>query len=152
MDSKHFDAPTCRRDVSGDEKRMTDQKSRLLKILYVEDEHLNMDLMREVLRRRPTIRLLEASSGSAATIIAESERPDLILLDRNLPDMSGEDVMRILRERVGTRDTPILIISGDAACPNAAEAQLGVVGHLVKPYDVSELLSQIDAILSASTH
>jgi ribose transport system substrate-binding protein len=130
---------------------MTERASRLLKILYVEDEHSNMDLMREVLKLRPTIRFLEAESGSAAMIIAESERPDLILLDRNLPDMNGEEVMRMLRGRVGTKDTPILIISGDAARPNVAETRLGVVGYLAKPYDVSELLSRIDSILSAST-
>jgi DNA-binding response OmpR family regulator len=130
---------------------MTERASRLLKILYVEDEHSNMDLMREVLKLRPAIRFLEAESGSAAMIIAESERPDLILLDRNLPDMNGEEVMRMLRGRVGTKDTPILIISGDTARPNVAETRLGVVGYLAKPYDVSELLSQIDAILSAST-
>jgi DNA-binding response OmpR family regulator len=122
-----------------------------LKILYVEDERSNMDLMREVLKLRPTIRFLEAGSGSAAMIIAESERPDLILLDRNLPDMKGEDVMRMLRGRVGTRDTPILIISGDATRPNVAEMDLGVVGYLAKPYNVSDLLAQIDAILAAST-
>lgn len=130
---------------------MTEQVSRLLKILYVEDERSNMDLMREVLKLRPTIRFLEAGSGSAAMIIAESERPDLILLDRNLPDMKGEDVMRMLRGRVGTRDTPILIISGDATRPNVAEMDLGVVGYLAKPYNVSDLLAQIDAILAAST-
>jgi len=131
--------------------RMTEHASRQLKILYVEDEHSNMDLMREVLKLRPSLRLLEAGSGGAAIIIAESERPDLILLDRNLPDMNGEDVMRMLRGRVGTKDTPILIISGDCARPNSAEVHLGVAGYLAKPYDVSDLLSQIDAILSTST-
>jgi two-component system alkaline phosphatase synthesis response regulator PhoP len=94
--------------------------------------------------------LLEAGSGGAAIIIAESERPDLILLDRNLPDMSGEEVLRTLRDSESTKNTPILIVSGDTARPNSNEAALNVAGYLVKPYDINDLLSRIDAIMEQS--
>jgi DNA-binding response OmpR family regulator len=127
---------------------MTEQSLRQLKILYVEDDPTHMVLMREVLKSRPALRLMEAGSGSAAMIIAESERPDLILLDRNLPDMSGEDVMRVLRGRTATKDTPILIISGDTEQPLTAESPYDIAGYVVKPFEIGDLLSQIDQILS----
>jgi CheY-like chemotaxis protein len=118
------------------------------KVLCVEDEVMNMSLMREVLKLRPMVRLFEATSGEAALIIAEAERPDLILLDRRLPDMSGEAVLRKLRERPGTKTTPVLIVSADTARPNSEEAQLGVSGYVTKPYGIMKLLEQIDALLN----
>jgi CheY-like chemotaxis protein len=116
-------------------------------VLYVEDETLNRELMRGIFKLRPELRLVEARLGADAIQMAEQERPDLILLDRNLPDMNGEEVLRALRSRAETQDTPVIIISGDTARPQSNEEGLGVLGYVTKPYDILDLLTKIDGVL-----
>jgi CheY-like chemotaxis protein len=116
-------------------------------VLYVEDETLNRELMRSIFRLRPALRLVEARLGADAIEMVEQESPDLILLDRNLPDMNGEEVLRSLRSRAETLHTPVIIISGDTARPQSNEAELGVHGYVTKPYNIVALLAQIDAVL-----
>ncbi|HEY5437484.1 MAG TPA: response regulator, partial [Acidimicrobiales bacterium] len=116
-------------------------------VLYVEDETLNRELMRSVFRLRPALRLVEARLGADAIEMAEQESPDLILLDRNLPDMNGEEVLQRLRSCAKTLHTPVVIISGDTARPQSNEQELGVLGYVTKPYNIVALLAQIDAVL-----
>jgi CheY-like chemotaxis protein len=129
---------------------MSNPVSQTSTVLYVEDETLNRELMRGIFKLRPELRLLEARLGADAIEMVEQESPDLILLDRNLPDMSGEEVLRALRSRVETLDTPVIIISGDTARPHSNEAGLGVLGYVTKPYDIADLLAQIDGVLGAA--
>lgn len=128
---------------------MSNPQSSVSTVLYVEDEALNRELMRSIFKLRPELRLMEARLGADAIEIAEQERPDLILLDRNLPDMSGEEVLRALRSREETLHTPVIIISGDTARPQSNEQGLGVLGYVTKPYNIIALLSQIDGVLGA---
>ncbi len=116
-------------------------------VLYVEDEVLNRELMRGIFKFRPELRLMEARLGVDALEMAKSECPDLILLDRNLPDMNGEEVLRTLRSRPETQYTPVIIISGDTARPQPGEEALGVLYYVIKPYDIVTLLAQIDSAL-----
>jgi CheY-like chemotaxis protein len=116
-------------------------------VLYVEDETLNRELMRSIFRLRPALRLVEARLGADAIEMVEQESPDLILLDRNLPDMNGEEVLRKLRSRAETLHTPVIIISGDSARPQSNEEELGVLGYVTKPYNIVALLAQIDGAL-----
>jgi CheY-like chemotaxis protein len=116
-------------------------------VLYVEDETLNRELMRSIFRLRPALRLVEARLGADAIEMVEKEIPDLILLDRKLPDMNGEEVLRRLRSRAETLDTPVIIISGDTARPQSSEKELGVLGYVTKPYNIVALLAQIDAAI-----
>jgi DNA-binding response OmpR family regulator len=117
-------------------------------VLYVEDEMLNRELMRGIFKLRPGLRLVEARLGADAIEIAKTESPDLILLDRNLPDMKGVEVIRALRSRAETMHTPVIIISGDTARLQSNEDGLGVIGYVTKPYDIVYLLAQIDAVLA----
>lgn len=117
-------------------------------VLYVEDEMLNRELMRGIFKLRPELRLVEARLGADAIEMAATERPDLILLDRSLPDMNGDEVLHALRTRAETLHTPVIIISGDTARPKSNEAGLGVIGYLTKPYDIVVLLAQIDAAIA----
>jgi len=116
-------------------------------VLYVEDETLNRELMRSIFRLRPALRLVEARLGADAIEMVEQENPDLILLDRNLPDMNGEEVLRRLRSRAETLHTPVIIISGDTGRPQSKEEELGVLGYVTKPYNIVALLAKIDAVL-----
>lgn len=118
-------------------------------VLYVEDSATNQELMRNVVRKRPGVRLVIAGTGSEAIEAAVLERPALILLDRGLPDMTGVEILRHLRERAETDAIPVVVVSGDEPTPGAEEDALGVIAHLTKPYDVRELLSYLDRVLEA---
>lgn len=116
-------------------------------ILYVEDAPSNQELMRNVVGLRPGVRLLIAATGHDAIEMTATECPTLIVLDRHLPDMSGDEVLRLLRAEPGTATVPVLVVSGDTAAPRAAEDELGVLGYLTKPFDIRALLRYIDEAL-----
>jgi len=103
--------------------------------------------MRNVIRKRPGVRLLVSGIGADAVETATSERPDLILLDRHLPDMTGDEILQILRARPETEHIPVVIVSGDTARPRTGGTGFGVVAYLTKPFDIRELLSHIDDAL-----
>lgn len=116
-------------------------------ILVVDDDAPILLLMRSLLREfgfEPVV----AGSGEKALEEAKTRKPDLILLDRNMPGMNGDEVLRELRSEGGLSEVPILIVSGEPIDP--AEIQrLGVAGHVLKPFDVSSLVEQIRGHLGA---
>ena len=83
-------------------------------VLYVEDNLWNLKLMERVLARRPGITLVSAMQGSLGVTLARDHQPDLILLDLNLPDMQGEEVLARLHADPATAEVPIVVISADA--------------------------------------
>jgi signal transduction histidine kinase/CheY-like chemotaxis protein len=117
-------------------------------ILYVEDNLSNLRLVESVLRLRPGIAVLSAMQGRVGLELARDHRPDLILLDRHLPDMSGDEVFARLRADPRTRDIPVVILSADAI-PGGARRLLeaGVRAYLTKPLDVHALLAAVDESL-----
>jgi two-component system cell cycle response regulator DivK len=82
-------------------------------VLYIEDNELNRKIVRDLLRRT-RYRLLEAPDGEAGVAIAREQRPDLILMDVQLPKMSGIDAIRALRSEPGTAGTPIIAVTSFA--------------------------------------
>lgn len=117
-------------------------------LLYVEDNPSNLRLVERILQsQRPAIDLLTASSGESGLAAAGSGAPDAILLDLDLPDMSGEDVLRRLCAdlRVGV---PIAIVSADAM-PATVDRMLGAgaAAYLTKPLDIAEFLDVVDGLL-----
>ena len=120
-------------------------------VLYVEDDALNQSLMESVLRRRPGVRLVVHALGADALREAVTLRPDLILLDRHLPDVNADTVLQHLHAHPDTRNIPIVIVSGDVHAPRTGEAALGVVGYLTKPYDIRELLAYVDRLLGPAS-
>lgn len=119
----------------------------LTTVLYVEDDAANRDLMRAVLGKRPGLRLVTARLGSEALDAAVAERPALILLDRNLPDMTGAEILHLLAVRDETATVPVVVVSGDTALPRAGESERGVIAYLTKPIDVRQLLEIIDGVM-----
>jgi CheY-like chemotaxis protein len=115
------------------------------KVLYVEDNATNVQLVERILDERPGIQLLAAGTAAEGLRLAEAEKPALILLDRRLPDMAGEQVLRRLKESPSTAAIPVVVISGDSGRHAADELlDLGASAFLAKPFDVEELLSVID--------
>jgi two-component system, cell cycle response regulator DivK len=116
-------------------------------ILYVEDNEYNRKIVRQLLGRT-SYRLVEALDGESGLAAAFEERPDLILMDVQLPKMSGLDATRILCADERTKGTPIVIItsfamSGDRERATAA----GAAGYLAKPYSPRELLAIVRQFL-----
>lgn len=110
-------------------------------ILVVDDDAPIITLMRSLLREfgfEPRT----ATSGAAAIEAARTEPPDLVLLDKNMPGMSGEDVIRALRGDIGLQEVPILLLTGDPVAPQEI-AELGANGTVQKPFDLQDLLAQI---------
>ena len=117
-------------------------------ILYIEDNLSNLRLVQSMLSGRPGITVLSAMQGRVGLDLARAHVPDLILLDRHLPDISGEEVFRQLREDRRTRAVPVVVLSADAI-PLSARRLLdeGVRAYLPKPLDVRQLLRIIDESL-----
>ena len=119
-------------------------------ILYVEDNELNRKIVRDMLRRT-SYRLLEANDGETGIAMARSERPDLILMDIQLPKISGLDAMRMLRQASETASTPIIAITSFALSGDQQKAQdAGASAYLAKPYSPRDLLTMIREFLPES--
>lgn len=113
------------------------------RILVVDDDGPIVTLMRSLLREFG-FEPLTAMSGEAALDSARAQTPDLILLDKNMPGMSGDEVIRAMRGEAALEAVPILILSGEPIAPNEL-ARLGANGAVQKPFDVTDLVEQIRA-------
>jgi two-component system cell cycle response regulator DivK len=112
-------------------------------ILYVEDNDLNRKIVRDLLRRT-AYRLLEAPDGEAGVAMAREHRPDLILMDVQLPKMSGIEAVRLLRNEPETAATPIIAITSFALSGNEQKAiEAGATVYMAKPFSPFELLKTI---------
>ncbi|HEV7915119.1 MAG TPA: ATP-binding protein, partial [Albitalea sp.] len=118
-----------------------------LRVLYAEDNEVNVELVRQILRTRPGIELCVAISGAQALDMARSDPPDLMLLDMHLGDMTGLDVARALRADARTRGIRLVALSADALPEHirAALAQ-GFEAYLTKPIDFKLLLRLLDEV------
>ncbi len=118
------------------------------RVLYIEDNETNAEVMRGVLAQRPWLDLEVAATGAAGLACARRQRPDLLLLDMHLPDMDGLDVLAALRADPTLADVPVLAVSADATAERIGRAQAaGVQGYVTKPIDVSLLLARIEALV-----
>jgi len=116
-------------------------------ILYVEDNEMNRKIVRQLLKKT-TYNLVEAHDGEAGVAKALEIKPDLVLMDVQLPKLSGIDATRQLRAAPETAATPILVITSFALSGDEEKAKAaGATGYLAKPYSPFDLLSRIRKIL-----
>jgi len=115
-------------------------------VLYIEDNPSNLRLVQQILARRPAVTLLTAMQGRLGLDIAREHRPDLVLLDLQLPDVPGEDVLAALRSGEETRDIPVVVVSADATKGQISRLlDAGAQAYLTKPLDVRRLLELLEA-------
>jgi PAS domain S-box-containing protein len=117
-------------------------------LLYVEDNPANLKLVAQLIARRPDIRLLSAVDGPRGIALARESRPEVILMDINLPGISGFDALKILREDATTAHIPIIALSANAM-PRDIERGLeaGFFRYLTKPIKVKEFMETLNVAL-----
>ncbi len=109
-------------------------------VLIVEDHQDTRFMLRTILEMRGGVSVVEAENGEEATALAESLRPDLILMDGTLPLVDGFAATRRIRELTSGRDVPIIFLSGHAQTASEAKAvAAGCTDYLVKPFALGEL-------------
>jgi signal transduction histidine kinase/CheY-like chemotaxis protein len=118
-------------------------------LLYIEDNPVNLKLVEEIVRFRPDLRLLAAPDGPSGLALARRHLPELILLDLNLPGMSGMDVLRELRRDPRTAGIPAIALTA-SAMPDDVERALaaGFFRYLTKPIDIARFNDAIDSALA----
>ena len=116
-------------------------------ILYIEDNEMNRKIVRDLLKRT-TYQLIEAYDGEAGVAKALEARPDLILMDIQLPKISGMEATRRLRAEAATAKTPIVAITSFAMSGDDQKAKdAGATAYLAKPYSPMDLLKLIRQLL-----
>ena len=116
-------------------------------ILYVEDNEPNRMIVRDLLKRT-TYNLIEAYDGEAGVAMALERRPDMILMDIQLPKISGLEAIRRLRAEPTTATTPIVAITSFALNGDDKKAKdAGATAYLTKPYSPYDLLKLIRNII-----
>jgi two-component system cell cycle response regulator DivK len=118
------------------------------KILVVEDNPMNLELVRDILTAAG-YEVVEATDGAAGVEIAVLERPDLILMDLQLPGMDGLEATRRIRAEKATAATPIVAVTAHAMTGDDAKAiAAGCNGFIPKPIDVKAFASAVAGFLA----
>ena len=119
-------------------------------VLYVEDDEVNFTLVERILEYRPDLTLLHAPRGHLGLEMAAAFKPKLILLDLNLPDMHGADVLQRLQQEASTAGIPVVVLSANAT-PSQIERLLtaGAKNYLTKPFDIDPFLAVVDEFTGA---
>jgi len=113
-------------------------------VLYVEDNPVNVVLVQQLLQRWPQVRLHIAETGGAGIEMARARRPDLVLLDMQLPDMDGLAVLDALRADATTATLPVIMVSASAMAEQVDGAlRRGASGYLTKPIDFEQFANEV---------
>lgn len=120
-------------------------------LLYVEDNPANLELVEQLIARRPDLRLLSAADGNLGIEFARAYQPEVILMDINLPGISGIEAMKILHADPATAHIPIVALSANAI-PRDIERGLeaGFFSYLTKPIKVNQFMEALDMALKSS--
>ncbi len=118
-------------------------------LLYVEDNPANLDLVAQLIARRQDLRLLSAADGTLGIAFARAHLPDLILMDINLPGISGIEAMKILRADPATTHIPIIALSANAIPRDIAKGmEAGFFDYVTKPIKVNTFMDSLDIALA----
>jgi CheY-like chemotaxis protein len=121
-------------------------------ILVVEDNELNLKLVRDVLQFAG-FEVMEARTGEEGVTRATERRPDLVLMDLQLPGIDGTEALRQLRTSAPTRDVPVVAVTAFAMREDRERALgAGFDGYVEKPFSPRELPAQVRGFLGAAAH
>jgi CheY-like chemotaxis protein len=122
-------------------------------LLYVEDNPANLKLIEQLIKRRPDMRLASARDGNMGIQLARANQPEVILMDINLPGISGIEALRILRDDRVTAHIPVVALSANAMPRDIEKGlQAGFFRYLTKPIKVHEFMDTLDVALEFARH
>jgi CheY-like chemotaxis protein len=122
-------------------------------LLYVEDNPANLKLVEQIIARRPDLRLLSAVNGILGVKLARDHQPEVILMDINLPGISGIQALQILRKDPATAHIPVLALSANALPLDIKKGlEVGFFQYLTKPIKVNEFMQALNEALERSRH
>ena len=125
--------------------------ARLHTLLYVEDNAADMKLVEQIIARHPEMRLLAAVSGNSGIEIARVSQPEVIMMDINLPDISGFKALEILRSDPATAHIPVIALSVNAMPLNIESGlKSGFFRYITKPINVNEFMEALHVALEFS--
>jgi PAS domain S-box-containing protein len=140
--------------ASGSDEPLAPNQARVLHgaalrtLLYIEDNRANMQLVEQLIARRPDMRLLSAGDGTRGIALARTHQPEVILMDINLPGISGIQALKILRADPATAHIPVLAISANAMPHDIKRGlEAGFFRYLTKPIKVNEFMEALDMAL-----
>jgi two-component system, cell cycle response regulator DivK len=117
-------------------------------VLLVEDNPMNMELASDLLEVNG-FRVLRATTGAAGMDVAKRAKPDVILMDVDLPDIDGLEATRTLKRDSGTRGIPVVALTAYAMKGDEAKCRsAGCVGYLTKPIDTRKFAKQVTAFMT----
>jgi CheY-like chemotaxis protein len=119
-------------------------------LLYVEDNPANLMLVEQIIGDRPHIRMLSARDGTRGIALAQEQLPDVILMDINLPGISGIEAMILLRKDPATKHIPIIALSANAMLRDINQGlEAGFFRYLTKPIKINEFTEALDAAMAS---
>jgi CheY-like chemotaxis protein/two-component sensor histidine kinase len=119
-------------------------------VLYVEDDPANMLLVESLVHQRSTLRFLSARDGMSGVALARASHPDVILVDIDLPDISGIDVLKLLASDTRTARIPVIALSANAMSHDLERGKAaGFFRYLTKPVDINELMTTLTSALDS---
>ena len=130
-------------------RRPAEARGAVLRVLHIEDNLANLELVEQILSRLGDVDLRAAMYGSLGLELAREHRPDLVLLDLHLPDMAGAEVLEHLRAAQDTAEVPVIVVSADATPDQVRLLHArGAMAYLTKPIDVHELVRVVELVRS----
>ncbi len=119
----------------------------VLRLLYIEDNAVNVLLVQELVAMRANVELLVAATGESGVATACAERPDVVLIDMQLPDFDGFEVLRRLRAQPGRAGRVFIALSANAMPEDVSRARAaGFDDYWTKPIDFTQFLARLDAL------
>lgn len=120
-------------------------------VLYIEDNLSNIALVEELLSRREGLQLMSSRTGLDGVAMATAHSPEVILMDINLPDISGMDALLCLRKNADTANIPVMALSSNAFPKQIEEGlEAGFFRYLTKPFKFAEFEAALDACLECA--
>ncbi len=143
-------------DVTTDPSRQSERENvggPVRTVLYVEDNRDNMRLMESIIDRIPNTSMLAAENAERGLDLARKDRPDLILMDINLPGMNGFDALNQLRQALETKHIPVIAVTAAATSKDRAEGEkAGFTEYVTKPLNVPDLIRTIEETLDKANN
>jgi PAS domain S-box-containing protein len=144
--------PAPEASAEASQVRPEQQACRVRQVLYIEDNPINAMIIRELFGLRDDLELCVATDGASGVARAAALQPDLILLDMQLPDIDGFEVLRRLRAQPATACIPCVAVSANAMPGDIQRAlRAGLAAYWTKPLDFNLFLSSLDQVLIASS-